>query len=75
MTDRIRHLTITLDRDYREDDVQVVVEAIRQLRAVSSVELHAVTANDHLARMVAKNELGRRIYEAVDTVLREDNKR
>ena len=40
MTDRIDAMTVVLDHDIRIDDVQPLVEAIKQLRGVLSVELH-----------------------------------
>lgn len=46
MTDRIRSLTVALDRDIREDDVEPLVAAIRMLRGVTAVTRHVVTPND-----------------------------
>lgn len=50
MTDRIRTLTVTLDRDYRDDDAQAVIDALRMIRGVSSVEMGVpVDGNQHYA--------------------------
>ena len=39
MTDRVNTLTVVLERPIRDDDVQPIVDAIRQMRHVLSVEL------------------------------------
>lgn len=69
MTDRVRHLTIVLDRDYRDDDVEHLVAAIRLLRGVSEVVPGVVDGGRQMARMVAKTELRREIMDAFDKVL------
>lgn len=38
MTDRICSLTVVLDRNIREDDVESLVEAIRHFKSVLTVE-------------------------------------
>lgn len=38
MTDRIRTLTVALDHDYRDDDAQAILDAIRMVRGVAAVE-------------------------------------
>lgn len=37
MTDRINGLMVVLDRDFREDDVQCLVDAIKMLKGVQQV--------------------------------------
>lgn len=72
MTDRIRHLTVTLDQDYRDDDVESIVEAIRMIRGVVDVEEGVVESHHHLARTVVRSELRRDLYQAFENVF--DNK-
>jgi hypothetical protein len=38
MTDRVRSVIVTFDREYRTDDLETLVSAIEQLRFVSGVE-------------------------------------
>ena len=38
MTDRVKGLYVSLDRDMRDDDVEAVMDAIRMVRCVSAVE-------------------------------------
>ncbi len=58
MTDRIRHLTVTLDADYRDDELAALMGAIMQIRSVESVEpivaaaiAPAVTVSDPAVRL------------------------
>ena len=39
MTDRVKGLMVTLQRDIREDDIEAWVQAIRLMRGVESVTL------------------------------------
>jgi hypothetical protein len=58
MTDRIRTLTIRLDRDIRTDDVEPLVAAIRQLRGVAEVAHGPVThPNEWAIRAAALSEI------------------
>ncbi len=71
MTNRIRHLTITLDDDTRVDDLEPIVSAIRCIRGVASVEQHVVQAGDHLARQAVRAEVKQELHEAVERVFRQ----
>jgi geranylgeranyl pyrophosphate synthase len=68
MTDRIRHLTVVLDADYRDDDVASIVEAIRMIRGVAHIEEHIVEAQDQLARMAVRSEIESALHKAIDSV-------
>lgn len=71
MTDRVRHLTITLDGDTRVDDLEAIVSAIQHIRGVAHVEHHVVQAGDHLARRAVRSEVQQQLHEAVDSVFRQ----
>lgn len=71
MSDRVRHLTITLDDDIRVDDLEAIVSAIRHVRGVASVEHHAVTAADHLARQAVRAEVQQQLHDAIYGVFRQ----
>lgn len=75
MTDRVRHLTITLERDIREDDLEPIVLAIRLIRGVAIVEPHVVTSQDHRVRDVVRTEIERELHEAINGVFRPKEKR
>ncbi len=68
MTDRVRRLTIVLDKDYRDDDVEAIVKTIQMIRGVAVVEQHVVDAQDHVARMTVRAEIERDLHEAIDQV-------
>jgi hypothetical protein len=70
MTDRIRHLTVVLDDDYRDDDIEAIVRTIQMIRGVAAVETHVVTAPDRIARMTVQGEIERDLHSAIDQVFR-----
>ena len=72
MTDSVRHLTITLDEDYRNDDVEAIVKTIQMIRGVANVETVIVAAQDYLARSAVRAEIERELHEAVDGVFRRE---
>ncbi len=58
MTDRIRTLTVVLDRDYREDDVEPLIEVLRYVKGVADVKKgDAINPNGHLNREIAAREI------------------
>jgi hypothetical protein len=73
MTDRIRHLTVVLDGDYRTDDVEVIVKTIQMIRGVAAVEQHVVSAQDQIARMSVRAEIEHDLHDAIDGVFRRKN--
>ncbi len=70
MTDRVRHLTVILDRDIREDDVQPVMAAVSMIQGVANVAAGKLGVGDYLARETARLELRRKIYDALDELLK-----
>jgi hypothetical protein len=68
MTDRIRHLTVVLDRDIREDDLETLTSAIQMLRGVSQVKTHVVSATDAIARMAVRSEIQGKLFKAIDDI-------
>ena len=65
MTDRINAFIVVLDRDYREDDVEPILTALRMVRGVVSVVPHVADLTDQIALERTKNELRSRVYEAL----------
>ena len=57
MTDRVHALTVMLEHEYRDDDVQAIIDAIKMVRGVLKVEPHITDINFHTAREQAKHEL------------------
>ena len=65
MTDRYNALTVVLDRDMREDDAEHLINAIRMLRGVLSVNPNVSDLQDHVAIMRVKRELTQKLYDAL----------
>lgn len=63
MTDRVKGFTVTLEKDYREDDVEFIQNAISAIRGVAHVEQNIVTHEDHMNRERIKAELRTMFYE------------
>lgn len=65
MTDRTRLLTVMLDDEYRVDDVEAIVHAIRMTKGVAKVEINVANASDWLAYSRARSELEKRLWDAL----------
>lgn len=56
MTDRVRNLTIVLDKDYRTGDLESIINAIRMVKGVDTVSYGIVTSEDVIKRSVLKSD-------------------
>ena len=65
MTDRIHSLTVVLNRDIREDDVEPLINAIRMIKGVLTVDKHVADISDHMAEMRAIRDLEDKIFSAL----------
>jgi hypothetical protein len=65
MTDRVHALTVILDREFREDDVQAITDAIGMMRGVLRVETHVTDIDFYAAREQAKYELRQEMREVL----------
>lgn len=65
MTDRINMLTVVLEQDTREENCESLMEAIRQMRGVLSVELNVADVDDHIAYSRARRELEEKLWKAL----------
>lgn len=65
MTGRINALTVVLESDVREDDVQATIIALTQIKGVLRVEMNVADITSYLAQERAKTELRSRLYEAI----------
>lgn len=75
MTDRVRMLTITLDKDYRDDDVESIISAIRHIKGVALVDAKVVDVGEMMARNAIRADVEARLHEAIDSVFRQQNLR
>jgi hypothetical protein len=65
MTDRINALTIVLDKDYRDEDAQAIIDAILMIRGVMHVTEHVVEPISLIAEVRAKTELQSKLWEVL----------
>ncbi len=66
MTDKANALVVTLERDIREDDVQPLVDAIKQMRGVASVDLNIADMNEHVANMRVRLDLREKLFRVLE---------
>ena len=65
MSDAINSLTVVLERDMRDEDVDALIAAIKQLRGVASVSGNVVDINAHVAETRAKQEIYLKLLRVV----------
>ena len=64
MTDRYNAFVVILDRDIRDEDAKPILEAIRMIKCVLSVEPHINDVSDHVAMSRARDKFGKIAREA-----------
>jgi len=50
MTDRVKGFTVTLEKDIRIDDVEVILNAVKMIKSGVHIKPSIITSNDHFAR-------------------------
>lgn len=65
MTDRVKGLVVSLDADYRDDDVQEIINAIKMIKGVEDVNMSVVDHNDWMNRSRIGSEFQRKILEVL----------
>ena len=65
MTDRIKALTVHLECDIRDDDVEEIARAIKCMRFVSTVDNKLLTSDDEINRMRIRNELKQKLWDVL----------
>ena len=66
MTNRINSITVFLEKDVREDDVESLVEAIGNFRNVLSVEKNVSDLNLQIATQRAKRDLVDKLFKVLE---------
>lgn len=69
MTTRATALTVILEGDPREDDIEDLITAIRRLRGVADVLIIEQTAHTEIAKQKARIEIAQRVYTALKDIL------
>ena len=65
MTDRIHSLTVVLDEDIRDDDIQGLISALSHFRHVIDVQTNVTDPISLMAEARARNQLTERILAAL----------
>lgn len=74
MTDRIFSLTVILDREYRDDDVEAIADAVRMVRGVASVENGPVAdVSHHMNKQTIFYEVQALLLKALDEYRKGDS--
>lgn len=63
MTDRIKGCWVAFDRDYRVDDVEAILDAIRMTKGVAAVSTNetVTSMDDWMARQHVKREIANKV--------------
>jgi replicative superfamily II helicase len=65
MTDRFSSLTVVLEKDIREDDAQVLIAAIQQLRGVLAVEGNVADLAEFVTAQRVRQEFREKLWEVL----------
>ena len=63
MSDRVKGLTVVLDGDYREEDIEMIKELILQIKGVKTVKESIVNTDDLINRARITIEIKEKIYD------------
>ena len=65
MTERIKGLTVLLETDKRDDDAEYIINAIRMIKGVVSVNAHIADTDYYLAVETARRELTNKLRDVL----------
>jgi len=65
MSDHTVVLTVVLDKDYRVDDAESIVSAIRMVKGVLTVEANVSDIGTHTAYTQARYDLEKKLWSAL----------
>ena len=66
MTDRLKGVLVTFDRDIRVDDAEQILTAIRMIKCVADVSPIVSNTDDYMARVRVDLEWHKRIVDMLD---------
>lgn len=66
MTDRIKALTVVLEDNIRDDDAELIINAIRAIRRVIAVEKHIAEPDHFIVKQQVKFEIRSKIFDLYD---------
>lgn len=69
MTDRVRSFTVILDKEYRVDDFESILNAVSQIRGVAAVEPKVIDSRDRIALITAATAIRSQLYRCISAVV------
>ena len=66
MTDRVHSLTVVLEADVRDDDIQPVINAIRMIKCVIDVRPEVANITTHMAEKRARMDLQKQLWDVLN---------
>lgn len=69
MTQRLKGVTVTFDRDIREDDAEALLTAIRMIKGVADVSPIEATSDDWMARQRVRQEIAESFHALWNEIL------
>jgi hypothetical protein len=70
MSDRVKGFVVTLEKDVRLDDVELLMQTIRYMRGVANVEPSIVDSSDWINQQRVRNELRAKMYQFIEDNLK-----
>lgn len=68
MTDRYNALTVSLERDIRDDDAEIIINAIKMIRGVSDVTGNIVDPDSFVAESRARERITDKLYALIKEI-------
>jgi len=66
MTDRVKGFVVTLEKDIRIDDVEVIKQAIEMIKGVCNVDCSIASIDDSINRARVRQELSAKLWKALE---------
>lgn len=68
MSDRIKGYIVILDKDYRDDDAEIIENAIKMIKGVKEITPSIVNSDDTINRIKIANEIKEKMYKLIDEI-------
>ena len=68
MTTTFKGVYVAFDREIRQDDAEVVVQAIGMIKGVCAVDPEPVDGKEFMTKAKIKNEFKETLYQAIETL-------
>jgi len=68
MTDRLKGCIVAFEKDIREDDAEFILNAIKMIKFVKSVEPKLTTSSDWWDRQQTKHEVQMKLFDVINNL-------